>query len=77
MREPGLAARLTYDRHERRSGLVHILAPDATAAGFSDTSATELGDFVEGAFEVGHATADEVRLSRAGIVANGRGASSR
>jgi len=73
VREPGLAARLTYDRHERRSGLVHILAPGSTAASFNDTSAPELGDFVEGAFEVGHATADEVTLSRAGGVTTDAG----
>ncbi len=73
VREPGLAARLTYDRHERRSGLVHILTVDSTAASFNDTSARELGDFVEGAFEVGRATADEVHLSRSGSVTTGAG----
>jgi 4-alpha-glucanotransferase len=73
VREPGLAARLQYDRHERRSGLVHILAPDATPATFSDTTATESGDFVEGAFEVLQATAGEVRLARSGEVTTASG----
>ena len=68
VREPGLAARLHYDRHERRSGLVHILDAAATAESFADTSARELGDFVEGAFVVGHATPDEVSMVRNGSV---------
>jgi len=68
VREPGLAARLHYDTHERRSGLVHILGPDATPESFSDTSAHELGDFVESPWEVQHAAPDEVRLVRAGTV---------
>ncbi len=73
VREPGLAGRLQYDHHERRSGLVHILDVAATAASFNDTSAPELGDFVEGAFEVGDATADGVRLVRAGSVTTDAG----
>ncbi len=73
VREPGLAARLHYDRHERRSGLVHILAPDTTPATYSDATAEELGDFVEGAFEVGHATADDVRLVRSGSITTATG----
>ena len=74
VREPGLAARLQYDHHERRSGLIHILDADATAASFIETTARELGDFVEGPFEVADATADEVRLVRAGSVATDTGA---
>ena len=31
VKEPGLAARLVYDGHERRSGLVRALRPDASA----------------------------------------------
>ncbi len=68
VREPGLAARLHYDRHERRSGLVHLLAPDVTAEAFRDAAARELGDFVEGAFVVVRATADEIQLVRHGSV---------
>ncbi len=68
VREPGLAARLHYDSHERRSGLVHILPLDATPASFIDASVRELGDLVDGAFEVVGASADEVRLRRVGRV---------
>ena len=43
LKEPDLASKLAYDDHERRSGLVRILAADG---------ATEVGDFVDGAFEI-------------------------
>ena len=52
VKEPGLAARLVYDAHERRSGLVRALSPDATADDWAMARATELGDAVDGAFEV-------------------------
>jgi alpha-amylase len=53
VKEPGLAAFLHYDRHERRSGLVHLLPADGSTGVAQLTHATylELGDFVEGAFE--------------------------
>ena len=73
VREPGLAARLHYDHHERRSGLVHILAPDITAEAFSDATAVELGDFVAGTFEVMGATGEEDRLVRHGSVSTDAG----
>ena len=51
-REPGLAARLHYDVYERRSGLVHLFAPGTTPQTFADGAATEIGDAVDGAYEV-------------------------
>ena len=53
VKEPGLAAFLHYDRHERRSGLVHLLPADGSTGVAQLTHATylELGDFVEGVFE--------------------------
>src|SRR5664280_2667360 len=53
VKEPGLAAFLRYDRHERRSGLVHLLPADGSTGVVQLTHATylELGDFVEGVFE--------------------------
>jgi 4-alpha-glucanotransferase len=53
VKEPGLAAFLHYDRHERRSGLVHLLPADGSTGVAQLTHATylELGDFVECAFE--------------------------
>ena len=51
-REPGLAARLRYDAYERRSGLVHLLAPGTTPTAFANGTAVELGDAVDGVYEV-------------------------
>ncbi|MGD0249101.1 MAG: alpha-amylase/4-alpha-glucanotransferase domain-containing protein, partial [Candidatus Limnocylindrales bacterium] len=52
-KEPGLAAFLHYDRHERRSGLVHLLAADGSTSVEQLVHGTyvELGDFAEGVFE--------------------------
>ena len=52
-KEPGLVAFLHYDRHERRSGLVHLFPADGstTATQLTHVTYVELGDFVEGAFE--------------------------
>ncbi len=57
VKEPGLADRLQYDRHERRGGLVHLLAPEEAMPGpdASDLAAgryRELGDFVDSPFEL-------------------------
>jgi alpha-amylase len=52
-KEPGLAALLRYDRHERRSGLIHLLPADGSTGAEAFVTATydELGDFTEGAYE--------------------------
>jgi alpha-amylase len=63
-REPGLAARLRYDAYERRSGLVHLLAPGTTAAAFADGRAVELGDALTGAYEVVAVGAGSLALRR-------------
>jgi len=49
VKEPGLAALLHYDRHERRSGLIHLLPADGstTVEDFIRSSYHELGDFVD------------------------------
>jgi hypothetical protein len=49
-KESNLSAVLHYDAHERRSGLVHFLAPRTTAQAFADAQAVELGDFVDDPF---------------------------
>ncbi len=67
-REPGLAARLHYDAYERRSGLVHLLVPGTTAEAFATGRATELGDAVDGAYEVVALGTDGVELRRDVIV---------
>ena len=51
-KEPGLADLLHYDAYERRSGLVHLLAPATTPGAFARAEAEEYGDFVAGPFAV-------------------------
>jgi 4-alpha-glucanotransferase len=68
VREPGLSGRLWYDRYERRSGLVHVLAPDTTPEAFARAAFEDLGDFVEGEFVIEAAGTHEVRLLRDGHV---------
>ncbi len=50
VKEPGLAARLVYDGHERRSGLVRALRLDATPEDWAQARAEELGDALDGTF---------------------------
>jgi alpha-amylase len=71
VKEPGLAAFLHYDRHERRSGLVHLLPADGRTDGtaFIKADYSELGDFTEGAFESIELAADRAVLRRLGSVA--------
>ena len=52
VKEPGLAARLVYDRYERRSGLVRALGHEVSAEDWAQARATDLGDAVDGAFEL-------------------------
>ncbi len=52
VKEPGLAARLVYDRYERRSGLVRALGHEVTADDWARALAIDLGDAVDGAFEL-------------------------
>ncbi len=69
-KEPGLAALLHYDRHERRSGLVHLLPADGSTTLEQLVAATyeELGDFVEGAYELDTLASDRVSARRLGSV---------
>lgn len=69
VREPGLADRLWYDRHERRSGLVHVLPVGTGPDAFVRVAYEELGDLVGGTFAlVGEATPDRLLLERHGRV---------
>lgn len=52
VKEPGLADRLWYDDHERRSGLVRFLAADATPDAVERAAAAELGDLVGGRYDL-------------------------
>jgi alpha-amylase len=64
-RETGLTPHLHYDAYERRSGLVHLLAPGTTAAAFAHGSAVELGDAVRGEYELVELEPDRIVLVRA------------
>jgi alpha-amylase len=70
-KEPGLAAFLSYDRHERRSGLVHLLPADGatTAAHFATATYRELGDFVDTPYKLDTLSDGRVAARRGGSVA--------
>jgi hypothetical protein len=51
-KEAGLAARLHYDGHERRSALVHLWPPRTTPGQAARAEAVELADLVEGPWTV-------------------------
>ncbi len=67
-KEPGLASFIRYDRHERRSGLVHLLPADCSTdmRALVNVTYEELGDFVEGAFEPITIADDRLVLRRLG-----------
>jgi alpha-amylase len=68
VKEAGLASRLVYDDYERRSGLIRILASDATPASWNAGGREEQGDFATAPFEIERLELDQLRLSRDGIV---------
>ena len=65
VKEPGLAARLVYDIHERRSGLVRFLSMDATPEDWANAAVPELGDALAGAFGIVELGAGSVVAERA------------
>lgn len=71
VKERGLAARLAYDTHERRSGLVRFLPLDATPDAWASAAAPELGDAVDGAFEIVELSPGCLVVRRDGRVATG------
>ncbi len=68
VKEEGLAARLCYDDHERRSGLLRFLEPDVSPAAVAIAAERELGDFRDGEWQVDHLAPGQVSLSRNGTV---------
>src|SRR5439155_5067580 len=73
-KEEGLADRIAYDWHERRSALVHLLAPDTTQEAFAAAAYEEQGDFVEGPFEVVALEPGRLHVRRDGAIETGDGA---
>src|SRR5439155_11351471 len=68
-KESGLPRHLQYDSYERRSGLVHLLAIDADPHAFAEARAAELGDFVDGPFELIELGPGRVVVAREGAAA--------
>jgi 4-alpha-glucanotransferase len=73
VKEPGLAAMLHYDPYERRSGLVRFLAPGTDIDAWANADAVELGDAVEGAYEIDELELDRLVVRRNATVATGSG----
>ena len=69
LKEAGLAAQLHYDPFERRSGLVRFLAPGTDAGSWETGDAVELGDAVDGAYEIETLELDRLVASRDATVA--------
>jgi 4-alpha-glucanotransferase len=72
-KEPGLADLLHYDRGERRSGIVRLLAPGTPAGSepFVKVTYAELGDFAEGEYVLDDITDDRVAAHHAATVRGG------
>ena len=68
MKETGLAARLVYDTHERRSGLVRFLPLDASPASWANAAVADLGDAVDGAFTAEALTPGSLVARRDGAI---------
>jgi alpha-amylase len=68
IKETGLAGHLHYDPYERRSGLVRLLPVDTKPQDWANGQATELGDAVDGAFEIDLLKLDRLVASRAGSI---------
>ncbi len=71
MKETGLAKRLVYDAYERRSGLVRFLPLDATPEAWANAAVRELGDRIDGAFEVVELTPGSLIACRDAVVSIG------
>jgi len=67
-KEAGLAQQLHYDPYERRSGLVRLLAPGTDPETWATGEATELGDAVDGAFEIERLEPDRLVVTRDGSI---------
>lgn len=70
VKEPGLVELLHYDRFERRSGLIHLLASNGAPTGEQLAAGDweDLGDFAEEPFEVADLTDRSATLRRLGAV---------
>ena len=51
-KEPGLADLLVYDAYEHRSGLIRVLSSETTRESWAKAKASDIGDLVDGAFDI-------------------------
>jgi hypothetical protein len=70
-KEPGLSRLLVYDRHERRSGLLHVIPAATDLEAFRRQDAAELGDTVDDAYRLVALANDELVAERDARVAGG------
>ncbi|MBI3747492.1 MAG: DUF1926 domain-containing protein [Chloroflexi bacterium] len=68
IKERGLSEQLHYDPYERRSGLVRFLAPGTDPETWASAKADELGDAIDGAFEIEQLELDRLVVGRTGHV---------
>ncbi len=73
MKEAGLAARLHYDPYERRSALVRLLAPATGADAWATGTAVELGDAIDGAYEIAELDLDRLVATRSATLTGPNG----
>jgi alpha-amylase len=72
-KERDLSRHLQYDDHERRLGLVRLLAPDVTPEAVVAGKAPDLGDFVADAFTIAELGPARLVVERAGAARAGGG----
>jgi alpha-amylase len=68
-KEPGLSRLLVYDRHERRSALLHAVPRSTETAALRSEAFAELSDLVDDPYRVARLGDDELVAERDGLVA--------
>ncbi len=68
-KEPGLSRLLVYDRHERRSGLVHVVPAGSGVDAFRRQEHEEIADLVDDPYRVGRLVDGELDAERDGRLA--------
>jgi 4-alpha-glucanotransferase len=69
IKEPGLSRLLVYDRHERRSALLHVVPRGTDSEAFRRQDAEELGDVVDDPYRVASLAEDVLMAERDGTAA--------
>ena len=72
VKEAGLADRLRYDDHERRSALVRFLRQDISPDGWAAAASADLGDALDRSYDVVELGPRRLTIQRDAAVAGGR-----